>query len=162
MSTDVKGQLQAVLKTLSLFGKGQAAAQVQKLLLPHIMRVFSKHDHTMLENMILIDYDLVEEQTPPGVRNAIQNLGSNPELRQQWEQIVVSTVRPENILVWMRNPDEWLDEEEADELRDELQKCAKVIEETDGGYEWLERQVLTLYKWAQIVPEDSTLPTDNN
>lgn len=157
MSSDVNPRetIKSVLKMASLFGKGTAVTQAQTMLMPHILRVFSQHDHTELERMILTNYPLVEEKTPEKIRNALDNLGSDPEVRAQYEGVVLELITPENILNWLRNPDEWLDEEEANRQREELRWCAEVIEETEGGEEWLEEQVLDLYRMANIVPNTS-------
>lgn len=142
------------LKQVSRISKGAAIAQVQSMLLPHIMRVFSNHGHEKLEHYIIVNYPLVEQKTPDGLRRTLANLGSNPEIRQQWEGWVLQTITPENILEWLRTPEEWLDAEDADEQRAELKACADVIEETPGGMEWLEVQVLDLYRMAGIIPEN--------
>lgn len=149
---DTTETLKKLLGTASFLGKSAVISQVQAMLMPKILEVFSDHGHDELQRMILTDYRLVENQTPEPIRNALTNLGSNPETRQQWEGVVLEYITPDNIKTWMRNPGEWLDAEEAEEQREELRKCAEVIETTKGGEEWLEEQVVDLYRMANIVP----------
>lgn len=149
-------KIETVLNTLSVLGKSAAVTQVQSIVVPYVMEVFTEHDHTTLEKMILMDYDLVAQKTPPGVRQTLNNVGSSPKMRQQWQGLITQQITPQNILLWLKNPDEWLNAEDADEQREELQKCAEVIESTPGGEEWLARQVFEVYKMAGIAPEDST------
>lgn len=153
--SDATDTLKNILKTASFLGKNVAVSQVQSMLMPQILKVFSEHGHEDLQRMIVTNYSLVEEQTPPGIRNALDNLGSNPETRQQWEGVVLEYITPENIIEWLRNPEEWLNEEEAEKQREELKLCATTIEETEGGEEWLETQVMDLYRMAHIVPNNS-------
>lgn len=150
-----KEKAEKLLNMASMFGKSAIIGQVQSMLIPKIVQIFSEHDHEDLKRMILTDYDLVKEHTPEGVRTALQNVGSSPETRQYFETLVMETVTPENILLWLRNPEEWLDAEEAAEQREELRKCAEVIENTKGGPQWLEEQVLDVYRIANILPEDT-------
>lgn len=145
-------RLQRTLEKVSMFGQTAAVTAAQQFLMPYILRVFADHDEGDLRRMILSNYPLVEKQTPPGVKRALENLGSNPRLRQQYEESVVQMVQPGNILTWMRTPEDWLDIEEADEQRERLKACADVIEETPGGQAWLEAQVLQVYRYANIVP----------
>lgn len=152
---DTAQTMKRFLKTATFLGKGFAVRQVQSMLMPHILQIFNEHDHSELEKMVVTNYALIEEQTPQPVRNILDNLGSNPEMRAQWEGVVLELVTPENIKEWLRNPDEWLDAEEAEEQREELRKCAEVIEETPHGEQWLETQVLDLYRMAHIIPNNS-------
>lgn len=147
-------RLQSLAKTVSLFGKEVAISKTQQYLMPHILEVFTEHDAEELKRMIQANYPLAEQETPAGIRQALDNLGSNPELRSQWEGTVVNLVTPENILHWLRHPEEWLDAEEAEAQRAELKRCAEVIEESAGGEEWLEQQVLQLYRFANIISSD--------
>lgn len=156
MDAPVPDKLQKLAQTASLLGKSTVIQQVQQMLMPHILAIFSEHDHGELEKMIQTNYRLVDNHTPPGIKNALQNLGSNPELREQWEGVVLTYVTPENIKQWLRNPEEWLDADEAERQRAELRRCADVIEETPGGEEWLQSQVMDLYRMARIVPKNST------
>lgn len=157
-----KEKAEELLKMASLLGKSTIIGQVQSMLVPYIIEIFGEHDHTDLKRMILTDYDLVETQTPDNVRKALKNVGSSPQTRSYFESLVMDTITPENILTWLRNPKEWLDEEASAKERTELRRCAKVIENTDGGEEWLERQVLDIYRIAEIIPEDTKTvkPTD--
>lgn len=149
-------KLTSTVKSLTSMGRSFAVTQVQSMVMPHVMEVFTEYDEGTVRRMIVTDYDLVKEQTPPGVKRTLHNLGTNPEIREEFEGVVLNTITPENILVWLKNPDDWLEEEEADVQRERMQRCAEVIEETEGGMAWLERQVLELYQLAQLVPEDST------
>lgn len=160
MSDRLGDRVRTLAKTLSLFGKSTATAKIQEVMLPHIMRIFSEYDHRTVHHFIITDYPLVEEETPAGLRNAIHNLSANPDLRQQWAGFLLDTVTPENILDWMRTPEAWLDDDSAAEQRENLRRCAEVIEETDGGEAWLEAQVWTVYQWARLVPADSS-PEDS-
>lgn len=154
MSSNGSSKLQQFFETASLFGKSVAISQVQKMLMPHILEVFTEHNHEELRRYIITDYPLVRKHTPEGVKNALANLGSNPEMRRQWESMALELVTPENIIGWMREPEAWLDEAEADRQRAELKRCADVIEQTEGGREWLDEQVLQVYRFARIVPEE--------
>lgn len=158
MDSRFGSRLANALKIVSKFGKSAAITQVQSMLIPHILNVFAEPNHEDLRNYIIVDYDLVEKDTPPGVRNALDNLGSNRELRSQWEHIVLQLITPENIKAWLRHPEEWLSVEEADRQRAELKRCADVIENTEGGEEWLEEQVLDLYRMANIVSQTAKAP----
>lgn len=151
-----KEKLTKTAKTLTSMGRSLAITQVQSMVMPHVMETFAEYDEETVRRMIVTDYDLVREQTPAGVKKTLHNLGTNPEIRQEFEGVVLTTITPENVLDWLRNPEEWLDEEEAEVQRERMQRCAEMIEETEGGMAWLERQVFDLYRLAQLVPEDST------
>lgn len=146
-------RIQRTLERLSYVSQSAAMSAVQQYLMPYIIRVFADHDEGDLERMILANYDLVKQQTPAGIKQALRNLGSNPRLREQYADLVVTLVTPANVKEWLRNPEEWLEAEEADEQRERLKACADVIEETPGGEVWLEAQIMRLYEYAQIVPE---------
>jgi len=150
------------LKAAFTVGETYVVSQVQKQLMPHIMRVFTEHGAMDLKAFILNDYPLVEEHTPQGVKNALHNLGTSEEVADQFRQMMLQYVTPQNVINWMKNPDEWLDEAEADEQREELERCAKVLEQTEGGEVWLEEQILQLYKYGHVVPEDTTTASVNN
>lgn len=155
MLDDYKEDIQKLVGMAKTLGKGTLLTQVQSMLIPHVMEVFSRYNHTQLRAAILDDYPLVATHTPEGVRNALSNVGSDPETRQMFQSLMVEAITPENILTWMEHPEEWLDAEEAEEQREELQKCAEVIRETSGGEEWLYRQVYEIYRMAGITAEDT-------
>lgn len=148
-----KEDLKQLLTVAKTFGKSAVMGQIRSMLIPHVMEVFSKHGHSELRAAILQDYPLVENHTPDGVRNALHNVGSDPEMREMFHGLIVEAITPANIIAWMENPEEWLDRREAEEQREELQKCADVIRETSGGEEWLARQVYEIYRMAGITPE---------
>lgn len=154
-------QLEQFLDAVKVFGQGFAIKQAQSMLLPHIMEVFSEHDHGDLRAMIYQDYPLVENHTPEGVRSALGKIGSDEDVQQQYQSIVVQTITPENVIRWLENPEEWLDEHEADEQREELQKCAEVLRETSKGEEWLAEQIYAIYRMAGISAEDTSPATAN-
>lgn len=160
MQTPSFDRLQSALHTAATFSKTMAMGMVQKMLMPYILQVFAEHDHEQLRKMIIADYALVRRKTPEGVRIALDNVGSNPELRERWEGIVLEVVTPENIKEWLRNPDEWLDAEGAEQQRERLRRCADVIEETQGGELWLEQQVLDLYAMAGLIDGAPVAETD--
>jgi hypothetical protein len=155
---DVK-KLVSMAKTL---GRGAVVGQIQSMLVPHVMEVFSKHGHGELRAAILQDYPLVRKHTPRGVRNALANIGGDPETRQVFQGFIVDTITPENVITWMENPDEWLEAAEAEEQRENLQQCADVLRETKGGEEWLNRQIWEIYRMAGITPEDTTVGQGND
>lgn len=155
-------RIEKVLRTLSKLGRGTAVTTAQRMLMPHVIRVFTEHDHEELRRMILANYPLVEQETPDNVKAALRNLGSNEDLRQQWEGVVTTHITPENILSWLQQPEEWGGDEFSDEHIMEIKLCAATIEETHGGKRWLEEQVLELYKYAGIVPPDVTLDVEND
>lgn len=159
MFDDANAKISETLDTLSSLGKTTAVSWVQQMLIPHVLDVFSEYDEEVVRRMIRTDYALVREETPPKIKQTLRNLGSNPEIRQRWEGVVLNTLTPVNILEWMKNPEEWLDAKDAAEQRERLRQCAAMIEKTPGGEAWLERQVIDLYRLAQIVPEDSTPAT---
>lgn len=156
MSEKVANRLRSVLTTASKLGKGAGLAAAQQLLLPHVLEVFGEHDHQEVKRMILADYQLVQHEMPEEARSVLENLGSNPELREQWAGTVTSTLTPENVLEWLHNADEYLDDDVDEERLREMEYCAVVIEDTSGGEAWLEQQILDLYRMAGIIPEDST------
>lgn len=162
MFEEQKETAEQILSTATLLGESFVIRQVQSMLIPHVVDIFAEHDHEDLKRMIVTDYDLVENQAPEGVKNTLRNLGSSPETRQLFENLVLDSITPENILDWLRNPEEWLDEDGDEEQRERLRKCAEVIEETPGGYEWLEEQVIEVYRIANIVPEDTNLKQAND
>lgn len=162
MFEEQKETAEQILSTATLLGESFVIRQVQSMLIPHVVDIFADHDHEDLKRMIVTDYDLVENQAPEGVKNTLRNLGSSPETRQLFETLVLESITPENILNWLRNPEEWLDEDGDEEQRERLRKCAEVIEETPGGYEWLEEQVIEVYRIANIVPEDTNLKQAND
>lgn len=144
------------MTTASKFGRDAGMVAAQQLILPRVLEVFGEHDHEELKRMILANYDLVQNDTPPEVRSVLENIGSNPELREQWAGIITTTVTPENVLNWLHNADEHLDDDVDEERIREMEYCAIVIEDTSGGRQWLERQLYDLYAIAGIIPEDST------
>lgn len=151
-----------IADALKLVGKGSAISMAQSFLLPKVMAVFAEHDHEELRMYIRSNYPLVERETPDGVKRALNNLGNDPRFRDQYESLVLQTVTPANVMEWLRTPEEWLDREDAEQQRAELRRCAEVIETTPGGQEWLEAQVLQLYAYAGIIPEDSTQPSTHS
>lgn len=156
MDTDVGKRLSSIVKTYVLQGKRAAVVETQRHLIPHILKVFAEHDEETVYKFIVTDYPLVEERLPDSVKNALHNLAQNGQLRPVYQGWVMEYVTPENILTWMRNPDEWLDAEDAEDQRMNLRLCAATIEETEGGRAWLEEQVMEIYHYADIVPKDST------
>lgn len=151
-----------LMETASVLGKSVIISQVQSILAPKVVEIFSDHGHEELKRMILTDYDLVMEHTPEGLRKTLKRVGPTRELRLQFENMVVESIQPENVLFWLKNPEEWLEDDEAEEQREELRKCAEVIETTDGGQEWLVRQVEDVYKIAGIIPEDTRIAESND
>lgn len=150
---DPKDALNKVVSTGKLFGKSWIVQQAQSFLIPKVMSVFAEHDHEQLRRMILSNYELVENDLPEGYKNALRNFGKDSDTQELYEGIVRQYVTPDNVLKWLRNPEEWLSHEEAVEQREELRKCAEVIEETSGGRRWLDMQVVRLYEYAGIIPE---------
>lgn len=161
MDTDIGSKIGQIAKVAMFEGKAAAITEAQRHLVPHILDIFTDHDHEEVYRFIITDYPLVREETPEPVKNALHNLSQNGMLRDRYHHAVLSTVTPENVLTWLRNPDEWLDAADADEVRVELEMCAAAIEETPGGQAWLEKQVYEIYRYANIVPEDSTLGRGN-
>lgn len=161
MGTDIGSKVGKIAKVALFEGQAAAVTEAQRHLIPHILDIFTDHDHEEVYRFIITDYPLVREETPEPVKNALHNLSQNGMLRDRYHHAVLNTVTPENVLEWLNNPGEWLDEEDADEVRIELEMCAVIIEETPGGREWLERQVFQIYRYANIVPEDSTLGREN-
>lgn len=153
---DIGDRITKVVKTFLLQGKAAARKEVQRQLIPHILEIFAEYDEETVYKFIVTDYPLVEERTPDEIRNALRNMAKNDRLRPMYHQWMLNAVTPENILYWLRHPDEWLDEDEADEQRKSLRETAAIIEDTPGGYEWLEAQVWAIYAFAEVVPEDST------
>lgn len=145
-----------------LVGKAAGMEAARQELTPMIIDVFAENDHDDLYRMILANYPLVRQDLPPGVKNALRNLGSNPQLRGQFENSVMTIITPENILALMHDPDEWLPDDAPAAQHRRIKACAQTIEETAGGEAWLERQVLDLYRIAGIIPEDSMPPEPND
>lgn len=162
MASHVSERLGSLLSMASTFGKEAAISMAQQFLMPKVLEVFAEHDHEDLRRMVLANYPLVEQELSDNVKQALRNLGSNPEFRDHYEATVIRLVTPQNILHWLKHPEEWLDDEASDEHVAELKACAAVIEDTSGGMAWLERQVIELYRYADIVPEDVVVdPADD-
>lgn len=161
MGSDFGSKISGIVKEFALHGKAAAIAETQRQLIPHIIDIFANHDQDTVWQFIVTDYPLVEEETPQTLKNTLANLANNSKLRGVYHNAMLEYITPENILMWLRNPEEWLDDAEAQEQRERLRQCAEVIETTEGGYAWLEEQVLQIYRYADIVPEDST-PANTN
>lgn len=155
MFDEQQEQVRRLLSIAKTVGRGAVIKQVQAMLIPHVMKIFGEHDHGELRAMILQDYQLVEEHTPENVQKALENVGSDPEMRRQFQGLIVESITPENIIKWLDNPEQWLTDDQAEEQREKLRKCAEVIRETQGGKEWLSRQVYEIYRMAGITPEDT-------
>lgn len=149
-------RISSIIKTFAFRGKQAAVMEAQRQLIPHILKIFAKHDEETVWKYIVTDYALVENETPEPIKNMLHNLSRNAQLRDTYHNTLVTYITPENILRWLRSPEEWLDAEDADKQRERLKQCAETIETTDGGEEWLARQVYCIYQYANAVPEDST------
>lgn len=161
MSENGESRLQSIASMAKLLGKDVGVTMAQKWLMPKILQIFTEHDHQELRRYILSNYDLVENETPPGIKRALRNLGNDPQLRSQYEQVVMTYVTPDNVIHWLEHPEEWLEDEDADEQRVELKACAETIKTTAGGELWLQRQILQIYEYAGIVPQDTTAHAPN-
>lgn len=141
-------RLSSLVEQSKFFTRQMGVSMGARMLYPHVIGIFSKYDADEVENFIRVDYRLVENHCPRGLRNALRRLGP------QWSDTIMQLVTPEMILQRLAEPEEWTgDDVDEDQLR-EMQAAAAIIRETSGGRKWLEREVLDLYRIAGIIPAD--------
>lgn len=139
-------KLQELLDKSTYFTKQMGVSMAASMLYPHVLRIFTKYDADQVEKFIRVDYRLVRNHLPQGSKNALRKLDP------QWGETIMQLVTPENILHRLENPDEWVDEDAGPEEKREMQRAADIIRTTPGGMQWLEREVLDLYRIAGIIP----------
>lgn len=143
-----------VAEYAQLFGQGAAISVVQDMVRGQVTRLLQNYGAEDIENYILVGTPIVREKAPAGFRNALKNVG--PKFFEQ----IQSFVTPANIIQWLITADEWLDESDVDrytdegvektpeELQEELQRIAVVIEDTPGGNQWLQQQCRDIHLLA--------------
>lgn len=136
------GKLKAMASGL---GKAAVLPAVKNILRNQIVTILQDEDPDQLRKYIYVDYPLVRNKLPPKYVDVLQNLGP------QYEDEIKAMVHPEQILLWLDNPEEWMDVEQNPQAAAKVKKCAEIIRETDGGEEWLAQQTIHLYQIAGIV-----------
>lgn len=139
-------KLQELLDKSKFFTKQMGVSMAASMLYPHVLGIFTKYDAEQVEKFIRVDYRLFQNHAPRGLKNALRKLGPS------WSETIMQLVTPENILTRLENPDEWVGEDAGPEEKREMQRAAEIIRTTPGGMQWLEREVLDLYRIAGIIP----------
>lgn len=144
-------RLSSLVEQSKFFTKQMGVSVGMRMLYPHVLGIFAEYDADEVENFIRVDYRLVRNHCPRGLRNALGKLGP------AWSETIMQLVTPENILLRLEDPEDWADDDATEAQLDEMRQAAAIIRRTPGGREWLEREVLWLYHFAGIIPE----PTEN-
>lgn len=152
MSGDVSGDggvagpsINKVLSALKMGGKMVAGPMLQSMIREQVVVLLRKHDPEVLKRYITVNYPLVHEEMPQNYKNALANVGP------QFEDEIQQMVRPQQIMAWLQNPDEWFDVDEHPEKAEDVKRCHEVITETPGGQQWLEEQCIAVYQIAGIL-----------
>ncbi len=152
--TDWSDTVSDVAEYAKLFGQGAAISVVQDMVRSQVTRLLQNYGAADIENYILVGTPIVREKAPYGFRKAMQNVGP------QFFEEIQGFVTPANIIQWLITADEWLDESDVErytddgvektpqELQEELQRIAVVIEDTPGGNKWLQQQCRDLHLLA--------------
>lgn len=141
-------KLQSLLEQSKLVSKQMGVSMAASMLYPHVLSIFTTYDADQVAKFIRVDYRLVENHAPQGLKNALRKLGPT------WSETIMQLVTPENILTRLETPEEWVDDDAGREEIREMQRAAEIIRTTPGGMQWLEREVLDLYRIAGIIPAD--------
>jgi len=137
--------LDRVAGVAKALGKTAALPVAQNVLRQQVVTVLTQHDPEVLEDYILVNYSLVDNQLPPEVENTLGNVGP------QFEGPIKKFVRPESILSWMEDPEEWMDDEQYAEVGEDVETCAEIIRTTPGGVKWLEEECVRLWDVAGVL-----------
>jgi len=149
LGSDDEGGLSDVVSrvatTAKVAGKSMAVPAVKKFVREKAVAALNNHDPDELEGYILVDYPLIREELDPQTKEALGNACP------QFAGAIQSEVTPENVMMWLRNPEEWMDDDTPEETLEEVRRVAEVIESTPGGQKWLEAQVLSLWDIGSIL-----------
>lgn len=149
-------RLSSLVEQSKFLTKQMGVSMGAKMLYPHVIGIFSKYSADQVEKFIRVDYRLVENHCPGGLRNALRRLGP------QWSDTIMQLVTPEMILQRLAEPGEWTDGDVDEAQLREMREAAAIIRETPGGMAWLEREVLDLYRIAGIIPDGAEEPSRRN
>jgi len=127
------------------FGGLAATSAVQGIIREQVVALLNDHDPEELRQYIIVNYPLVREELPAEYKRVISNVG--PSLAGQIE----AAVTPEAIMTWLRDPEEWMDDDAPEEHLDQIRECARIIEETPEGERWLQAQVVEIYGLAGVL-----------
>jgi hypothetical protein len=133
-----QSRLQRIVQMAKVAGASIVVPMVQSYIRDEVVSLVRNHEPEELREYILVQYPLVEEEVPEGVKNGLRQLG--PQFSQQ----IQSYVTPENVLTWLDNPEEHIDAD--DEEYDRIKRCGEIIRGTPRGEQWLQAQVLAV--WA--------------
>jgi len=134
-----------VATTAKVAGKSMAVPAVKRFVREKAVAALNEHDPDDLEAYIFVDYPLIREELSPETKEALGNACP------QFAGPIQSEVTPENVMLWLENPEEWMDEDTPEETMDEVREVAEVIKDTPGGQKWLEAQVLSLWDIGNIL-----------
>lgn len=143
--SDWGGRVDQIGRMLKFGGKAVAGPMVKEFIRTRVVRILSQRDPSTLQNYILTDYALVENDTPPKVRNVLGNIG--PQFSEEIQELVT----PERVLGWLEEPEEWMDVAEHPERAADIRECYQIIKNTPGGEEWLEEQCIAVYEIAGVL-----------
>ena len=136
------GFVQQILTVAETAGAQVAVPMLQSMVQKKVIRLLNEHDPEELQERIEVQYPLVQEDLDDNIKQALGRVGP------QFEDQIKSTVNPEGVMYWMRNPEEYIDAD--DEEIEQIRECAEIIDETPGGDRWLMMQVITLWEIAGI------------
>lgn len=138
-------RLEQLANTASMLGKTAVAPVFQSIIREQVVSLLQQHDPDVLEKHIHTQYPLVAEELPETYQNVLGNVGP------QFEETIQTVVRPGNVLYWLQEPKEWMDDDtDIDTLR-QVRECHDIIVNTPGGKQWLERQCIDVWDMAGIL-----------
>lgn len=128
-----------VLSSVADAAEGVAIEKIR----PKVVELFDDNDPSDIRNYILTDYPLVEKKLSDEHKELVAQYGS------QMPQIVGQYLQSDRIYGWLADP-EWVSD---DEVRENLEEVAEVIDETPNGHQWLESQVQYIRNLAGVGPD---------
>lgn len=137
--------LEQLASTAKMFGKAAVAPAIQNMLRKQVVKLLQSHDPEKLEEFILTQYPLVQEELPQQYKNVLANVGP------QFDDTIQNIVRPENVMYWLKEPKEWMEDGTDIEHLRQVRECHDIIQETPGGELWLQNQCLDVWKMAGVV-----------
>lgn len=143
--SELSDRVDQIGRMLKFGGKAVAAPMVKEFVRSRVVRILSDRDPSTLQNYILTDYDLVENDTPPKVRNVLGNIG--PQFSEEIQELVT----PDRVLGWLKEPEEWMDVGDHPQKAADIRECYQIIKNTPGGEEWLEEQCIAVYEIAGVL-----------
>lgn len=132
----------------AVIGLNVVEEPVKNYLREKAVALVADHDPNDLHNMISLDVNIVEKHIPPAVRGTLKKYGEDlePHIRDY--------VTADQILRWLEDPEEWLPEDADDDVVEEIRAAYEVIEGHKEGRRWLEEQVQTVYRIAQLTDDE--------